>query len=464
MNPELPNPAVGGFPGALQFAGFGDNSCQCETPVKTYYGMVQPRLGFAYQLSDRLVVRGAYGIMHTRRGAVGGRAGTRNGTGILGYAALPTFQGSPDFMPAYNWTNGVPAYQKPPFFDPTLNTGFNTAHRRHRRRRDGREPRGRRHPAALPELQPRVPVRARPEGDGRASTTRAATATTWAAAAAASGRTRSIRKYLALGNLLTQNATPANIAAARARFPEIALPYANFVGTIAQMLRPVPAVRVGHRPLRRRGQLALQLGAGDARGPPLARPHLEHELHVQPPGRRHRHHPLGLQLGGREVGGRERPDRTSSTRPSSTRCRSAAATSSAAAARSRARSSRGWEISGITQFATGRPIGPVAGRLQPAAGGHLLRRLQPGLHRRRAHQRRLGRRRRPRLGPALVHRPQRVRVSRRLHVREHAAHAALRSPPARTRTTRTSASAASSRCATTCASPWASTRSTSSTT
>jgi len=47
-------------------------------------------------------------------------------------------------------------------------------------------------------------------------------------------------KYLVLGNLLTQQATAANIAAARAIVPNVALPYPNFSGTIAQMLRPFP--------------------------------------------------------------------------------------------------------------------------------------------------------------------------------------------------------------------------------
>jgi hypothetical protein len=47
-------------------------------------------------------------------------------------------------------------------------------------------------------------------------------------------------KYLRLGNLLQSNATAANIAAAKAIFPEVGLPYANFNGTIGQMLRPFP--------------------------------------------------------------------------------------------------------------------------------------------------------------------------------------------------------------------------------
>src|SRR5208283_5489841 len=39
-------------------------------------------------------------------------------------------------------------------------------------------------------------------------------------------------KYLALGNLLNSSATPANVAAAAAIIPGIALPYANYSGTI----------------------------------------------------------------------------------------------------------------------------------------------------------------------------------------------------------------------------------------
>src|SRR5262245_7729489 len=47
-------------------------------------------------------------------------------------------------------------------------------------------------------------------------------------------------RFLVLGNLLTQQATAATIAAAQAIVPGVALPYPNFSGTIAQMLRPFP--------------------------------------------------------------------------------------------------------------------------------------------------------------------------------------------------------------------------------
>src|SRR5205814_7162076 len=91
LDPNLPNPAVGGYPGAIMFAGNGADSCHCRTPIKTYYGAIGPRLGLAYSLTDRTVLRTAYGINYSRRGAVGGRAGARNGTGTLGFSSNVTY-------------------------------------------------------------------------------------------------------------------------------------------------------------------------------------------------------------------------------------------------------------------------------------------------------------------------------------------------------------------------------------
>src|SRR5206468_8491225 len=96
------------------------------TPIATYYGNVGPRIGVAYSLTGRTVLRSAYGIMYSRRGAVGGRGGARNGTGTLGFSANATFPSVDGFSPGYNWNNGIPAYPKPPFFDPSLNAGFVT--------------------------------------------------------------------------------------------------------------------------------------------------------------------------------------------------------------------------------------------------------------------------------------------------------------------------------------------------
>lgn len=47
-------------------------------------------------------------------------------------------------------------------------------------------------------------------------------------------------RYQALGNLLTSQVNVTTLASARVIIPDINLPYANFRGTFAQMLRPFP--------------------------------------------------------------------------------------------------------------------------------------------------------------------------------------------------------------------------------
>jgi len=119
---------VSNYPGALQFGGAGQSPlfCNCRTRIKTHYNNWGPRVGFAYRLGDKTVLRAGYGMMYTRHGAVGGRGGARDGTGKLGYSASPGFSSADGYSPAFDWDDGVPAYQKPPFVDPTLNTGFYT--------------------------------------------------------------------------------------------------------------------------------------------------------------------------------------------------------------------------------------------------------------------------------------------------------------------------------------------------
>ena len=238
LDPNLPNPAVGGYPGAIVFAGDGPNSCQCRTPIKTYHGAVGPRVGLAYSMSERLVMRAAYGINYSRRGAVGGRAGARNGTGTLGLSANASFPSANGFDPAYNWNNGVPSYPAPPFLDPTLNAGFVTG-----RGTGGSVTYG------DPDIGGRPPRYQNWNAGVQYALARTITVgATYAGSRGAflggSGRgfyaNQLDPRFLVLGNLLTQQATPANIAAAQASVSGVSLPYPNFSGTISQMLRPFP--------------------------------------------------------------------------------------------------------------------------------------------------------------------------------------------------------------------------------
>jgi len=240
MNPDIPNPAASGRPGALQFAGKGPAPlyCDCRTNIKTHYNNWGPRVGFAYRLDDKTVLRAAYGIMYSRHGAVGGRAGARDGTGKLGYTASPGFSSLDGFSPAFNWEDGIPPYQKPPFIDATLNTGFTVE-----------RPSG----GSVTYGNPREGARPPRYQNWNFSVQRSLPHAVTLTVAYAGSNGKLLRggglgiwsgeihpRYLALGPLLTATANAANIASAQRIIPDVSLPFANYWGTIAQMLRPFP--------------------------------------------------------------------------------------------------------------------------------------------------------------------------------------------------------------------------------
>lgn len=131
MNPLLINPATNSL-GALQFAGHGVDSCNCRTPIHYYLGNAAPRVGLAYSLTDKTVIRGGFGINYTHQGGVGGREGIQNGTGQAGFDAtttylsgnsggIPAFYLNPNLGPYSN--TSLPPYSTTPDISPTVNAG-----------------------------------------------------------------------------------------------------------------------------------------------------------------------------------------------------------------------------------------------------------------------------------------------------------------------------------------------------
>ncbi|HEY5214093.1 MAG TPA: TonB-dependent receptor [Acidobacteriaceae bacterium] len=88
FNPNANN-SLTGTPGQLEFAGNrgSDISCQCRTPVHTYWKNFGPRLGAAYSINNKTVVRAGFAIAYSRAGGVGGRGGDSAGTGQGGFTA-----------------------------------------------------------------------------------------------------------------------------------------------------------------------------------------------------------------------------------------------------------------------------------------------------------------------------------------------------------------------------------------
>src|SRR5215470_17529446 len=239
LDPTAPNPAAGGRPGVLRFGGnYAPDaiSCHCGQIINTYYRALGPRVGFAFGLNDKTVFRGGYGMMYSRSGAVGGRDGARIGTGLTGINAnAPIVSPNGSFIPALFWESGIPPFATGPIYDQTYQTGFN----------------GTGTGGAVTFGDPfSQPPRYQ---NWNLSIQRSLTSSLVVTAAYVGSNGKQLRgggrgiysnqldpKYLVLGNLLTQNATPANVAAAAAIVPGVKLPFAGFSGTIAQMLRPFP--------------------------------------------------------------------------------------------------------------------------------------------------------------------------------------------------------------------------------
>jgi hypothetical protein len=239
FDPAFPNPAEGGYPGALRFYGSGPNSCNCRSNVNVHYGNFGPRIGLAWNFTDRTVIRAGYAIMYAHRGGVGGRLGGRFGTDVLGYTASPVFNTADSgISPAFYWDNGVPPYQQPPIFDPGFGSGFN-----------GTGAAASTITFGDPQIGGKPPMYQNWNiAVERAVTNTITISTAWVGSnghwLGAAGRgiwsDQIDPKYLALGNLLQQQATASNIAAANAVVPGIGLPFPSFSGSIAQMLRPFP--------------------------------------------------------------------------------------------------------------------------------------------------------------------------------------------------------------------------------
>lgn len=124
MDPAAPNPAAGNIPGAYVFAGSGSaphtGTRTLTSMLNTYHKAFGPRIGLAWKLNDKAVIRSAYGISYSPGGGLSGG----NVTGATdGYSGQASFT-SPDghLTPAFNWDGGFPQnFDHPPFISAGLN-------------------------------------------------------------------------------------------------------------------------------------------------------------------------------------------------------------------------------------------------------------------------------------------------------------------------------------------------------
>jgi hypothetical protein len=79
LAPSVSNPSAGGLLGATQYQGYGPGDCNCQF-TNTYPYALGPRLGVAYQLDQKTVIRAGWGLIY------GSTPGTQyiSGTQIIG--------------------------------------------------------------------------------------------------------------------------------------------------------------------------------------------------------------------------------------------------------------------------------------------------------------------------------------------------------------------------------------------
>ena len=125
LDPGGANPGAGGRPGRLAFAGtkWGDASFGARHPEKTFYHAFSPRLGIAYSLTPKTVIRTGYGIFYSQAFYPGWNGGIAQD----GFNTNPTLSSSMGGLsPALILSQGFPAYiPKTPVISSTFLNGQN---------------------------------------------------------------------------------------------------------------------------------------------------------------------------------------------------------------------------------------------------------------------------------------------------------------------------------------------------
>ncbi|MBM3734675.1 MAG: TonB-dependent receptor [Acidobacteria bacterium] len=120
FTPDKPNQAVNNYPGALRFAGFGPGRENVRSLVPGWYSGWGPRIGLAYTVDPKTVIRTAYGRSFSKVTVV---AGSGHFYGFIGqYAFASLDQG---ITSAFKLDQGLPAYPLPPNLDPAFQNNQN---------------------------------------------------------------------------------------------------------------------------------------------------------------------------------------------------------------------------------------------------------------------------------------------------------------------------------------------------
>jgi hypothetical protein len=220
MDANMPNPGAGGRLGAIVFGGAGAGHTGANSFMQTYYGGIGPRLGLAWQLGTRTVLRAGAGLFYAPLvPAALSQQGYSSNISIASQDGGLT----PVFAFDRGWAPG--SAKLPPFIDPTVANGQATSTTQNRAGGSGRLPRTSQWQFGLQQTVRGMLVEASYVGT--------------VAHGIDNSTMLNINQvnpgYLALGSLLTRNISDPTVRAAG-----YGLPYAGFNGTLAQALRAFP--------------------------------------------------------------------------------------------------------------------------------------------------------------------------------------------------------------------------------
>ncbi|MGA2986248.1 MAG: carboxypeptidase regulatory-like domain-containing protein [Terriglobia bacterium] len=123
LDPTRPNPGAGNLPGALVFAGskYGAASFGSAYPENLYHRAFGPRVGIAYAVTPKTVIRGGVGIFMMQNFYPGWGAGIAT-DGFNNNVSFSSGLGG--IQAPFLLQNGVPqTFQKPPFFTESFDNG-----------------------------------------------------------------------------------------------------------------------------------------------------------------------------------------------------------------------------------------------------------------------------------------------------------------------------------------------------
>jgi hypothetical protein len=216
LNLSLPNPGAGGRLGALEFLKPGAQL----TP--TFYKAFSPRIGIAYALNEKTVIRMGFGIFYSPTNATS--VGRQAGLFSTGYSYTQTFaQVTSGRVPALLLDNGLPAFTGTlPIVDPTLANGSAIQYMNPGAGKPGYMS------SWTFNVQRELPAQFLLDIGyiGQKGTN---------LPSGLENLDQVDTKYLSLGNTLN-----ADINSAAARAAGIGLPYPGFTGSVSQALRPYP--------------------------------------------------------------------------------------------------------------------------------------------------------------------------------------------------------------------------------